>query len=73
MNRDALFCDGTWDYVFPAEPDINEKVVLRFRTAHNYIQEIMFIVCGRRRQKENSIFMKLKYSLVQKRFDIILK
>ena len=40
MNRDALFCDGTWDYVFPAEPDINEKVVLRFRTAHNDVDEV---------------------------------
>ena len=35
MNREALFCDGTGDYVCPAEPEINEKVVLRFRTAHN--------------------------------------
>ncbi len=30
MNREALFCDGTGDYVCPAEPEINEKVVLRF-------------------------------------------
>ena len=28
MNREALFCDGTGDYVIPAEPEINEKVVL---------------------------------------------
>ena len=35
MNRDALFCDGTQDYVSPAEPAVNEKVFLRFRTAHN--------------------------------------
>ena len=25
MNREALFCDGTGDYVCPAEPEINEK------------------------------------------------
>ena len=39
MNREALFCDGTGDYVCPAEPEINEKVVLRFRTAHNDVDE----------------------------------
>ena len=38
MNREALFCDGTGDYVCPAEPEINEKVVLRFRTAHNDVE-----------------------------------
>ena len=40
MNREALFCDGTGDYVIPAEPEINEKVVLRFRTAHNDVDEV---------------------------------
>ena len=40
MNREALFCDGTGDYVCPAEPEINEKVVLRIRTAHNDVDEV---------------------------------
>jgi len=40
VNREALFCDGTGDYVCPAEPEINEKVVLRFRTAHNDVDEV---------------------------------
>ena len=40
MNREALFCDGTGDYVIPAEPEINEKVVLLFRTAHNDVDEV---------------------------------
>ena len=31
MNREALFCDGTQDYVIPAEPKANEKVILRSR------------------------------------------
>ena len=35
MNRDALFCDCTQDYVLTAEPEINEKISLRLRTAHN--------------------------------------
>ena len=29
MNREALFCDGTGDYVIPAEPEINEKVFVQ--------------------------------------------
>ena len=40
MNRDALFCDGTQDYVIPAEPAENEKILLRFRTAHNDVEEV---------------------------------
>ena len=40
MNRDALFCDGTQDYVIPAEPEANAVVRLRFRTAHNDVEEV---------------------------------
>ncbi len=40
MNREALFCDGTGDYVIPAEPEINEKVVLRFRTAKDDVDRV---------------------------------
>ncbi len=47
MNREALFCDGTQDYVFPAEPDINEKILLRFRTAHNDVEEVNILTGGR--------------------------
>ena len=38
MNKNALFCDGTSDYVIPAEPGIHEKVRLRFRTARDDAQ-----------------------------------
>ena len=44
MNRDALFCDGTQDYVIPAEPAINESVRLCFRTAHNDVDEVDLLV-----------------------------
>lgn len=30
MNREALFCDGTQDYVIPAEPKENEKTRFGF-------------------------------------------
>ena len=47
MNRDALFCDGTQDYVIPAEPEVNEKITLRFRTAHNDVEEVNVLTGGR--------------------------
>ena len=40
MNREALFCDGTGDYVIPAEPEINFLGFLRFRTAHYDVDEV---------------------------------
>lgn len=46
MNKNALFCDGTSDYVIPAEPGIHEKVRLRFRTARDDAQEICLISGG---------------------------
>ena len=33
MNKEALFCDGTTEYVIPIEPECNSTVTLRFRTA----------------------------------------
>ena len=46
MNKNALFCDGTSDYVIPAEPGIHEKVRLRFRTARDDAQEGCLISGG---------------------------
>lgn len=46
MNKNALFCDGTSDYVIPAEPGIHEKVRLRFRTARDDAQEVCLISRG---------------------------
>ena len=46
MNKYALFCDGTSDYVIPAEPGIHEKVRLRFRTARDDAQEVCLISGG---------------------------
>lgn len=47
MNTDALFSDGGQDYVIPAEPDINEKVTIRFRTAHNDVEEVSLLSGGK--------------------------
>ena len=46
MNKNALLCDGTSDYVIPAEPGIHEKVRLRFRTARDDAQEVCLISGG---------------------------
>lgn len=35
MKREALFSDGTGNFVFPAEPKEYEQVKIRFRTAKN--------------------------------------
>ena len=46
MNREALFCDGTANYVSPAEPSVNEKVTLKFRTAANDVEKVLLLVKG---------------------------
>ena len=78
MNREALFCDGTGDYVIPAEPEINEKVVLRFRTAHNDVDEVKLqenrsILYGKCRRLVNLIFMRSNISWELSRSAIILR
>ena len=52
MNKNALFCDGTSDYVIPAEPGIHEKVRLRFRTAKDDVQEVCLISGGKTQQMQ---------------------
>lgn len=44
MNRKALFCDGTASYVIPAEPELNQKVVLRFRTEKDDVDSVYLVV-----------------------------
>lgn len=40
MKEQALFCDGTMNYVIPQEPQENEVVRLRFRTAKNDVKRV---------------------------------
>ena len=44
MNIQALFCDGTGNYVIPAEPKKNEKILLRFRTAKDDVDQVFLLV-----------------------------
>ena len=48
MNRSALFCDGTASYVIPPEPEKNQTVVLRFRTAKNDVTGVYVRSAGRK-------------------------
>ncbi len=43
INRDALFCDGTSSYVIPAEPAVNQKIRLRFRTARDDVSQVLLV------------------------------
>ncbi|MEG0109361.1 MAG: alpha amylase N-terminal ig-like domain-containing protein, partial [Lachnospiraceae bacterium] len=43
MNKQALFCDGTQCYVIPEEPKENEKVIFRFRTAKDDVDQVNLV------------------------------
>ena len=43
MNREALFSDGTGNYLVPAEPKEFENVTIRFRTAKNDVDFVRVI------------------------------
>ena len=44
LDRNALFSDGTADYRIPQEPEPNEAVTIRFRTAANNVDQV-FLCC----------------------------
>ena len=43
MNKKALFCDGTSQYVNPSEPERNEEVVFRFRNAKDDAEHVCLV------------------------------
>ena len=43
MNKKALFCDGTSQYVNPSEPECNGEVTLRFRTAKDDADQVCLV------------------------------
>lgn len=55
MKEQALFCDGTKSYIIPQEPQENEVVRLRFRTAKNDVKRVrlMTAVGGYEMKKES--------------------
>ena len=43
IDKRALFCDETAEYRFPAEPDCNQEVTIRFRTAKDNVDQVYLI------------------------------
>ena len=48
LKRGALYSDTTEDYVSPMEPSPYGQVTIRFRTAHNNVDNVFLIVDGER-------------------------
>ncbi len=46
MKEQALFCDGTAGYVIPPEPECNQKITLRFRTAKDDVVRVRLITAS---------------------------
>ena len=46
-NQRALFADGTMDYRNPMEPNIGDRLTLRFRTARRSAKKGMLCICGK--------------------------
>ena len=44
FNRRALFSDTTGDYLVPPEPEVNEEVTIKFRTARNNVDYVLLVV-----------------------------
>ena len=55
FNRRALFTDTTEEYISPAEPEVFDKVTIRFRTAKNNIDRVSLVLGG-----ENHIMTKVE-------------
>lgn len=46
MNRDAIFSDGTGNYVIPPEPPVNSTVTLRCHTGRDDAESVSVVVNG---------------------------
>lgn len=54
MNKRALFSDESSEYRIPAEPEINQPVTIRFRTAAGDVDHVWLIHRGVRLKMEKS-------------------
>ncbi len=52
FNPQALFCDGTEFYRNPTEPDINDRVRLRFRSARENLDSVVLVFQNQRIEME---------------------
>ncbi len=54
FNRRALFTDTTEHYISPAEPNEGDLVTIKFRTARNNVDMVIFVSGGERRLMEKT-------------------
>ena len=59
MNIDALFSDGTGDYVIPPEPNKNQWIKIRFRTAKDDVDYVMVVTSEKNHKMEKVDSSKL--------------
>ena len=50
-RRRALFADGTKNYRNPMEPNIGDRLTLRFRTARRSAKKVMLCICGQTKRR----------------------
>ena len=50
-DKRALFADGTKDYRNPMEPNIGDRLTLRFRTAKGSAKQVRLCICGQVKRK----------------------
>ncbi len=48
LNKEALFSDETANYRIPFEPEVGDRVTIKFRTARDNV-DYVFIICGSRK------------------------
>ena len=48
MNKESLFSDETENYRTPFEPEVGDRVTIKFRTARDNV-DYVFIICGSRK------------------------
>lgn len=79
MNKKALFCDGTSQYVNPSEPERNEEVAFRFRTAKDDAEHVCLVHEKIRYEMEKAQtgevfdYYEIKRQLGEERSGIILR
>lgn len=58
MERAALFCDETREYRCPEEPEVGEKVKLRFRTAVGDVDAVYLVQTGKKEKRKMELAWK---------------
>ena len=54
LNLQALFTDGSMNYVQPMEPNPVETVTIRFRTARDNVEHVYICLNGEQREMQVS-------------------